>query len=148
MKKIYSTVLISILCIFCYSCVTPRYIEDSYLLDYSKYTAEGIYLTEFESVPFEYEPMGNITVSVVSGWVKDITVISKIDSDELYGEKQYNTIKSKNEQYILASKEVILSKAVNEIKKLSANGIINLKITHIIKDKQSGYILTGMAIKR
>ncbi|MDE5800948.1 MAG: hypothetical protein K2H74_08015 [Paramuribaculum sp.] len=125
------------------------YVESVRTIDYSKYSRAGIFLTESNSVSFTYEPIGSLNVLVLSGYGKTTTVTNKVNSnDVIYGDLTYQESKTKTTDYITATPEKALDAAMAELKKLRADGIINLHIQYIVNPGREGYQLTGMAIKR
>ena len=108
------------------SCGMMRYAEYSTTL---KYTGYGdFFFTESNSVSFEYEPVGNVSSMVVSGYIKSKRVEATADD--------------------------ALEVLYNEAKKNRANGVINLKITYEWNRDKNGAITSlksvsasGMAIR-
>jgi uncharacterized protein YbjQ (UPF0145 family) len=107
--------------------VIKTYKEDVSIISYSDY--KGFFISESNSVSFEYEPIGSVVASVSSGY----------DDTE----------------YITASPGDLLYIMCDEAKKKKANGIINLKISYEFEYNQytNQYSIksvngTGMAIKR
>lgn len=137
--------------LFMLSSCAPKilYTESIGFVDYSSYLSKGIFLTESNSVSFEYDAIGSVTVSVFSG----NTVISQtqqVDKNDIYGEK---TRISNKMGWRAASPESALEAAVSQAVSKGANGLINIKIspaTEVYSSKtvRSGYLVTGMAIKR
>lgn len=146
-KLIYLFVFI---CLLLTSCETSRtmFLSTSGYLDYSIYSNEGFFITESNSVIFDYDPLGSISVYQREGSIlvneKEIK-----QNSEIYGST--STYKK-----IWEFKKIDLSEmleiAVEDSKKLGADALINLKIEPspelINKTYYSGYILSGMAIKR
>lgn len=143
MKKInpiYVSVLIALLILA--ACATPKYAEQVSVIDYSKYSAE-CFLTESNSVSFEYQPIGSISVISYSG--DSQTIQTKVQSyDTLYGD----SLVVKKKQNIYATPDRALSRAIKEAKAMGANGIINLRINNRYIDGRQCIELSGMAIKR
>lgn len=55
------------------ACVTPKMPEPygfSSFLDYSQLTSRGIYVTESNSVSFDYKTLGSVSITEVGGWMK------------------------------------------------------------------------------
>ncbi|MDH6304658.1 uncharacterized protein YbjQ (UPF0145 family) [Parabacteroides sp. PF5-5] len=130
MKKI---VILFVLTAMLSSCVThQKYREYSAFIDYSQYMKEGFFLTESNSVNFDYIPVGNVSSLIVGGKSGKKTIYVSHD-DALW---------------------LLYSKA----KEMKANGIINLKFTYISGNSYSdGYTshvgyssisVSGMAIRR
>lgn len=126
MKKI-NFILIAIISFGLTSCMFKPYIVYSEISYYDEF--EGFFITESNSVSFEYEPVGSITAMVENGFLKG--------------------------KYIKASTKDALRILYNEAEKSGANGIINLKFSYVWEhDKNSnittlkGVIATGMAINK
>ncbi len=126
MKKLLFTLFVMLLLGSC--SMGRQYTENAYVIDYTKY--RGIFITEANSVSFEYEPVGSIVASIGSG----------------YDRRKYITASADDALYVLCE----------EARKHRANGIINLKITYeweIVKNSYgqsktlTGVVATGMAIK-
>lgn len=88
------------------------------MLDYRPLTNKGLFVTESNSVGFDYEPIGSLNISRTSGWVDG--------------------------RFSPSSVEQMYSDILDEAKKLDANGIINMSFT----SGKSVVTLTGMFIKR
>lgn len=120
-------------------CVTSKvgYVEQVNTLDYARYNRAGVFLTESNSVSFDYEPVGSISVVVLTGYSKTTKVISKVDSnDGIYGDRNYTETKTKANELIYATPVKVLDVAVAELTKLRANGIINLHIKRVVENGQ------------
>ena len=119
------------------STVTPKYIERVYSLDYSEYSESGFFITESNSVNFEYTPIATVVVTIYEGEG---------------GEWKYYKGKMYHSGGVAAMPADALEKAVSHTKQLGGNALINLKLTpstiNIVGIEQSGIILSGMAIKR
>ncbi len=134
MKKIH--LLLSSLLLLTASCgsVKPQYIESVGILDYDVYSSHGFFITESNSVSFPYTPVGSVVASVYSG-----------EGDEWH----YSNGVMRNSKGI-ADPVKGLQLAVEAAKNKGANAIINLKIapSTINYTGQSGFVVTGMAIKK
>lgn len=135
-----------------FACCMPQkslYSAFSSGIDYKEYADVGFYITESNSVSFEYTPISSLVANVKSGYVNQIS--SRINS------KVKITTSEQNSGYIMASAEVVLEELYQEAIKLGANGIINLKIVASEVDGVSDkglaiplptYSASGMAIMR
>lgn len=138
MKKIalLSTFIVSLFLIGC-GPIKPHYLEKVYSLDYSEFTKDGFFLTESNSVGFDYTTVSSIVVDIYLG---------EGDNWHYYKGKMYRTSGAAT-PYTRS-----MQLAVAEAKENGANGIINLKfkwsIVDIVGTKQEVITLTGMAIKR
>lgn len=118
-----------------------KYYMYTSVVDYSRYSQKGFFITESNSVSFEYTPIGSIYVEVVSG---DTPIPAK---DEM----SYETYVFK-----AANLDDAFQKLVDAGMKRDANGVINVKTEHykpyynkeenkIIGDS---WVVTGMLIKK
>jgi len=101
-----------------YSC-SPEiyYAVNSYTIDYSKYTEKNFFITESNSVNFEYKPVGSIVVESVSGYY--------------------------NSEFISANIDDAFIKLYQVAQKNKANGVINVKMNFGYPSK---WIVSGMLI--
>lgn len=136
------------------SCTTPKIPEPygfSSFLDYSPLTERGIYVTESNSVSFDYQTLGSVAATEVGGWVrkKEVKEIKKIKEttkgreDDLYA----NVDRTQNpgkKVYVSPSLSGALKRMANTLKEVGANGIINLKV----EMGSSRIVISGMAIRK
>lgn len=121
MKK----VLLALTVVLLTSCYPHKFATYSILLDYTPYTTDGFFLTESNSVNFEYFPMGSINSVALSGYMK-------------------------NNKYRYAKPEDALQELVKKGTLIHANGVMNIKVRPIFDKKGEyiiGYDISGMAIK-
>ncbi|MDU1893022.1 MAG: hypothetical protein E6767_20285 [Dysgonomonas sp.] len=155
MKKL---LLVSWFVIFNFSCSSvikiPYYESVSYI-DYSYFLDKGIFITESNSVSFDYTPKGSIYVEVRSGDIKDLAKQKSSKNkvhDGIYGESVFDNNYGKT--WAVANIKDALNIMCEEVVHKDANGIINLKITplsaatDVHPPKAEGYLITGMVIKR
>jgi|GEM_PF-372537 len=162
MKKILIVLLVSV---FFASCETYKVhtIPLNYVnvWDYTLLTNDGIFVTESNSVGFDYQTIGSIYIELREGERKEAN-----DSYYTVRNKRDGSKSDKKEsQYVRYTPRYVVLKIGEELKKIDANGIINLKITYdknyqVVKETTSGnkvtevirhgsgYIVTGMAIKK
>lgn len=133
------------------SCSTSiKYCETVGYIDYSQYASKGVFITESNSVNFEYEPLGSISVLVEDGYKKG-TRRSKYNYVDLDGNRH---LTEEYEYWAKASYNSALDVAVDSIISKGGNGIINLKINHTVqpintKEQYRNIIfLSGMVIKK
>jgi hypothetical protein len=126
MKKIFVLMAMAIVSLGLTGCFTPRYVESSAILYYNNF--KNFFISESNSVSFEYKPVGNVSAIVKSGFIK--------------------------RKWSLASEEDALRLLYDEAKRNKANGIINLKISYGWQYDKNGKIMllrdivaTGMAIR-
>ncbi len=117
----------------------------SHAVDYGRYYDENFFISESNSVSFEYEPAGTILVSIQPGY-------------EVLGERNGYTQYGKDRK--LVSEYDVLDQVKQECEQIGANGIINLKISYgnmatslsqwdgTTTESATTITVTGMAIKR
>lgn len=149
MKKI---LFISLITLLLSSCATlkPPYSRFSNTVDFSEYTRKGFFITESNSVSFNYNPLGSLT-SVVQGGYEVLGREAISSNDEVYGVNAKVTYG----EFIPASIDDALDELYNSARELGANGIINFKLTYYPSEyeknvlvRHSSYVVSGMAIKR
>ena len=119
------------------SCVTSTEFQQlAGFIDYSMFP--GMFLTESNSVSFDYQPIGSLYAEETSGDIR--TVRKEIKNNEIYS-GGYEIADGK---YRLANPQSALAFATDKAKQMGGNGIINLHIKKI----DGGYCVTGMVIKR
>lgn len=94
------------------------------IFDYSPLTSKGVFVTESNSVSFDYETIGSLYAISDGGWINKIYVEPSLDA--LYNE------------------------VLKQLDAYNANGIVNLKIniSGTIADRTKRYSLEGMAIRK
>lgn len=107
--------------------VAPK--TNSSMLDYSQLTSKGVFVTESNSVSFDYETVGSIMVITTDGYINNV----------------YNS----------PSYTALCNETLNLLAQKKANGIVNLKIEHRSQKREGtlyeiehSIVLTGMAIKK
>jgi hypothetical protein len=118
-------------------------------VDYSQYSANGMFLTESNSVNFLYEPVGSINVLLYSGY----TVDNKQEASEVKKEKGDDIYYSPNPvatRFKGSTIQEALRLVVEQAKDRGANAIINLKCEYVpgYKYTPPGWHVSGMAIKK
>lgn len=147
---------ISAMALLLSACAVPKRAYTSYStsFDFTEFTNDGFFITESNSVSFDYDPIGSISGVVTSGYEvlgKDKQRESKMKDDVYYQEKNE---KVRYGEYKYADFRNVLFEIVESAKKLGANGIINLDVVYSpgtvdMKNKEitpSYYIASGMAI--
>ncbi len=123
----------------------------STFLDYSSLTSKGIYVTESNSVSFDYKTLGSVSAIEIGGWVKKgkepkksiPREPNKNSEDELYTRINKNQYTEKN-VYVDPSLDMAMDRMANTLKEVGANGIINLKV----QSESGRIIISGMAIRK
>ncbi len=122
-------------------------------IDFSAITrGSNFFITESNSVSFDYKPLGSVSSSVKSGY----EVIKGEQKSRPEGYSFRELAKLKFGDYKYATADAAIEELISASKKLGANGIINLKIiyTPAVYDKNgniispSSYYTTGMAIDK
>ncbi len=147
--KFLKLLTLSVLCISSVSC-TPKFSSKVYYTDYQRYSDAGFFITESNTVSFDYVPVGSVVVRQTAGVMSDTEIISqnvpeKRGYDELYGELEK---KRHSNSWKLPSDYTALDAVYKVAKEQNADGIINLKITMPVVNNASIIELSGMLIKR
>jgi len=144
MKKLIYASLIGVVLSSCTIVRVPS-VQVSSALDYQK---SGIFLTESNSVSFNYEPVASLSALQISGYATSDKV-NKTFTEDVYGTSFTGPQRTTN-KFIQASREDVLNELCKKAIEKGANGIINLSIKYIPRttDTYSGYEATGMAIKK
>lgn len=138
MKKV---VLIALTLVALGSCTPLVFEQNAGYIDYSAFP--GIFISESNSVSFEYQPIGSLYAEEISGQYQ--VVKKKVGTNEIYGD-EYAVVDGK---YRHADPQSALAFAVQKVKQMGGDGIINLKINSAkSEDKRRMYYVTGMVIKR
>lgn len=148
-------ILFTVICVFLLTSCAVKYPYKRYsnAIDFTEVTRSGFFLTESNSVSFQYDPLGSVSAVVESGY-EVIGQKKEQSQDDIYS---YNELANlKFGKYKFAEPEDAISELITAAKKLGANGIINLNLryTSAIYDKNgiiispSSYVVSGMAIKK
>lgn len=121
-------------------------------LDFTPYSEQGFFLTELESVPFDYVPVGTISVTEYSGqdavYYNQTHPKSKVYDDDLY----YKAEKSKvSKDWRFASAESAIKELVEKSKRAGGNGLVALKTVTTVDTKSNLVVsvtVSGMIINR
>lgn len=127
MKKLLSLLLFAIILSSCGTLPKPQ--SNVGTIDYTPLIKEGIYITESNSVNFDYTAVGSVIATEKGGWVNETV-------KRPYVEDAFKNI-------------------IKELKRIGANGIINLSITSSVELSEDilskAYVsvitVKGMAIK-
>ena len=129
------------------------YILESHIIDYRDYTSRGFFITETNSVSFDYDAIGSIIVTVEEGY--HITEAKKEKpriKERLHGVRK-GDIEPKYGEFIKANIYDALDELYSEAIAAGANGVISLRIETIYTHKDgvpvvTGYVVRGMAINK
>lgn len=150
MKKIFLIIESTLLLVSCapvYQLAPRSYIG---IIGYSPLTEKGIYVTESNSVSFDYKAIGSVYAEEIGGWVRKDGKPESSDPKEAY----YLISSGKKKIYVQPDINAIFKKLVDQLKQSGANGIVNLKIEStteqdfVSKLSYDKIIVTGMAIKK
>ncbi|MBF0577700.1 hypothetical protein [Dysgonomonas sp. GY617] len=119
MKKLIFPIIAMCLMFSC----TPKVYMNSYSVDLSKHYASGMFITESNSVAFDYEPIGLVGIEG--------------------GGKEY-----KESKVVKLTLDDVFNQFVDNCKKLGANAVINIKIEQIHNTGGNTYYISGMAVKK
>ena len=157
-RLIFIAVTITLL----HGCMIP-YVVISSSIDYKKYSDAGFFITESNSVNFEYDPISSVYSFANSGYIKGNSKSPINKNDDLYGNYEDRSDLDKSERksrkevrnkFISASPEDALHGLYVRAVESGADGIINLKIQPVLSGFKYmskpiyNYTATGMAIKR
>lgn len=136
MKKIILICIVALATAFT-SCETAeKFSQGCSVIDYSAFP--GMFLTESNSVNFEYQPIASLYAHELTGQYK--VVKKKVQTDDIYND-EYEVTEG-HMRY--ANPQSALAYAAQKAREMGGNGIINLRIVKIDR----GYSVTGMVIKR
>lgn len=125
----------------------------SFIIDYRYVTSKGFFITESNSVSFNYAPIGRIEMYAE----RYFSEIKKGDPDyEKYGalsENDYNAVKNGHpiKVYDFPSIYKIFDQIMADGKTMGANGVINFKIDYKYNSSSplpSQIFVSGMYIKK
>ncbi|HWK58145.1 MAG TPA: hypothetical protein VNQ80_12435 [Parapedobacter sp.] len=125
-------------------------------IDYKRFNDQGFFITESNSVNFEYTPISSVSALFTNGWIeKEVVDENKPKKLKRHKDDVYNTEGPKMKQvYVRGTPDGVTDLLVEEAMKMGGDGIINFKYSaevYIDKDgnaKVYGWSASGMAIKR
>ena len=142
MKKLFLALSVALLS----SCVTYSPLVN--FIDYSAYNDQGMFLTESNSVDFDYTPVGSINVLLYSGYVKQTP--EYLVEDKAVDAVYYSSSSTGRSKYQDATIQEALRIVVDQAKHKGADAVINLHYEYIsaFKNQPAGWYVSGMAVKR
>ncbi|WP_289763767.1 hypothetical protein [uncultured Duncaniella sp.] len=154
MKKslLYSLFLIPVVAVLS-SCQSnnfmPMLSHQTYYLDYKEAGQGKVFITEANSVSFEYEPLGSILIVEYPGYVKVSDPSGEVQEEKkkLFAANLYNN-KESNFKFQPASIQSAMNYAVEKALALGGDGIINLKFSSDFNATTNVVQISGMVIKR
>lgn len=132
MKKV--AFFISVCLVMALSSCMPKMSHDVYYIDYEFAGKGKVFITESNSVSFDYEPLGSIVVVEKPGEIE-----TKVDM-----QTQTKTVRT----FANASTQSALNYAVDKVIELGGNGLVNLKFEVFKGDGGMNVMVSGMAIRR
>lgn len=127
-----------------------------FFTDYRPVAQNGFFVTEANTVPFDYEPIGSMVLEQYNGYVsesgekikKEVVGYDDVFMDKL-PEKGSKEAKQKN-KYKYATAESTLEAFAEQAKMKGANGVIGIKFQWIDSKSVSGngIVVSGMLIRR
>ena len=149
MKKILLLTITSFVLFGCSSLRPPAMLLST-SLDFAEYQKEGFFITESNSVNFDYTPIGSVSGINVAGYKMAGTTL-KVYSDDVFRTENKSFVQTTSE-FIPATQKAVLAEMVKKAKEIGANSIINLNIKYFShsdgKTSRAGYEGSGMAIKK
>lgn len=120
----------------------PVYLE-SYAIDYKTYTDQRFFITESNSVSFDYKPVSSVHSIFLSGYELKDAKKAKLQNDDIYGSSK--AIPQTTNKYIHATEQKVIDELFNKAKSLNANALINLNIKAITyyNPNTKLYVLSG-----
>lgn len=144
MRKILLIILTVFILSSCASIPDIRkpYIRSNGVVDYSEYTSRNFFITESNSVSFDYDPIGSVVAFVESGWeVLNRTTKTITSKDDVYGTASKEKIKYGD--YVYAELNDAIEELYQVCKEMGADGVINFSYS----SSDGEYVVSGMAIK-
>lgn len=134
---------------------TPAFKHEAYLVDLRTMTDDGFFITESNSVGFDYQPIGVMTLFEYSGEDKTYVVTQQeVQQDLNDGIYVQSMMKRQSKHWRTADSQSALNEMVRVAKEQGANGIINLSIkyNYYIYNEVPMYLesveVRGMLIRR
>lgn len=149
MKKVLLILCVAVFVLASCAVRTP-YSVRSRVIDFTEITRTGFFITESNSVSFDYEQIGRVTTVAQSGW--EVTGRRR-GADDI--EPGATDTWARFGDYIYASPDVAIYELVQRARAIGANGIIDLSIEffpEIIQGgairRHSSFVVSGRAIRR
>ncbi|MDE6229436.1 MAG: hypothetical protein K2M40_06585 [Muribaculaceae bacterium] len=125
-----------------------QYVASSSYINYQTYAEQGVFITESNSVNFEYTPLGSVSAVVFPGYVKAIRP-SQYRYVDFNGNPQ---LTEEYNKWQSADVTDAIALAVEKAKQQGGNGIINFQVRPTSesdgKTVRHGFIVTGMVISK
>lgn len=149
MKKILF-LMAALMTLIMSSCV-PKFSTAFYYTDYSQYMDKGFFITESNTVPFDYNPVGSLFLRQKAGEMAEMEIIPQDveDSknyDDIYGPAKKGSRKINN--IVRPTENSALDAAYDFAKSKGADGILNISFDYYLEGSRQVVVLKGMLIKR
>jgi uncharacterized protein YbjQ (UPF0145 family) len=133
------------------SCATYLPAPKSFVgvIDYSVLTSKGLFVTESNSVNFDYRAIGSVIAEEIGGWIPKNSAQSSVNVND-----EYYVGSSTKKVYKNPDVQVAFDNIAEQLSSIGANGIINLKITTssemdlVSKFSVDKITVSGMAIRK
>ena len=134
------------------SCATYHPAPKSFVgvIDYSVLTSKGLFVTESNSVNFDYQAIGSVIAEETGGWIpKNGAKQKPVNAGD-----DYYVSSSSKKIYMAPDIQAAFDNIAEHLSSIRANGIINLKITTsseidlVSKLSVDKIIVSGMAIRK
>lgn len=137
------------------SCAKVPMKHATYFVDYKEAGKGRVFISEANSVSFEYEPLGSVIVEEISGYKpkvkhRDLEKEQKLEPLYIGPSSDYVVEDDDDSKYANANAQSALNYAVDEVIRMGGNGLINVKISTYYPEKSNRRVVAvyGMAIKR
>ena len=137
------------LLLFSLSACSPKLTQRVYLVDYVEAGQGKVFISESNSVSFDYEPLSSIIVEEFPGIVKTVVPVSGKESgrggDPIYGDNKDAKV---IQNYQKATAQSALNYAARKVIEMGGDGLINLKMSTFVEGGKNAVQISGMVIKR
>lgn len=152
MKKLYFILAIAMIAAIT-SCTSVKFGHTTSYLDYSRFSDQGFFVTEANTVPFDYTPVGSMSVTEYSGMddskefrqTRENLKEGKKFDDGIYDSK---TPKNKSKWHT-ANVNSALDAIVERARIAGGNGLMDMQITPVFNKNGTVAAITvsGMIIR-
>ena len=133
------------------SCATYRPTPKSFfgIIDYSALTSKGLFVTESNSVNFDYQAIGSVIAEEIGGWISKSSKQQSVSASD-----EYYVGASSKKMYKAPDVQAAFDNIEKHLSSIGANGIINLNITTsyeidlVSKLPVDKITVSGMAIRK
>lgn len=156
MKNVLKSIMLCLSLMWITSACAPTQWFTTYeaSVDYYKAGLDGkVFITESNSVSFDYIPIGSIYIYQEHGYIKnsESPSMTVVEGDPIYGTTERKEYYGKKKDFRWATYESVLRAASERAIEMEGDGIINIKLS-LRPDKNNRNVLypavEGMVIKR